>query len=90
MLIKRIREILQNIVKSHPEIEASDSYLKRIDEMDLNLALKLLSSQYLNKKIQGLNDISEIISEIKQNDSFLNGNNNDDIGYRNNSEYYSD
>lgn len=41
--------------------------------MELNVALKLLTSSYLNRKIQGLNDISEVIGEIKHNQNIYNG-----------------
>lgn len=51
----------------HPNEFKQEELLKEIDGMDLAVAVKLLSSQYLNKKIQGLNDINEIISEVRSN-----------------------
>lgn len=51
----------------HPNEFKQEELLKEIDAMDLAVAVKLLSSQYLNKKIQGLNDINEIISDVRSN-----------------------
>lgn len=51
----------------HQDEFKQEELLKEIDAMDLAVAVKLLSSQYLNKKIQGLNDINEIISDVRSN-----------------------
>jgi hypothetical protein len=63
---------LQEIVKYHHDSAVVDDLLKKIDIMELNVALKLLMSSYLNRKIQGLNDISEVIGEIKHNQNIYN------------------
>lgn len=63
LLASKIREKLQDLCKLHST--SSVALLQRIDVMDLAIAVKLLSSQYLNKKIQGLNEISEMLSEVR-------------------------
>lgn len=62
-LASKIREKLQDLGKLHST--SSLALLQRIDVMDLAIAVKLLSSQYLNKKIQGLNEISEMLSDVR-------------------------
>lgn len=54
--------------------------------MDLTVAVKLLSSQFLSKKIQGLNEISEILSEVRLYTASVHNNNDQCINDRRTTE----